>query len=135
MKTINERFKEVKDYFDLSVSKFAQKIGISQPSAKAIMDGKNEPSYKAISGLAKGFPMISIDWLVKGVGAMLCSPEGNINAPYEVEPKEYEFQHLKHKKEITEMDNELLRMVNQMLKTLVAEKERIIQLLQEKKGK
>ena len=71
-KTINDRFNEVKDYFGLSVNKFAKMIGISQPSAKAIIDGHNEPSNKAIDGLAKGFPMISMEWLLRGIGSMLC---------------------------------------------------------------
>ena len=70
-KTINDRFKEVKDYFGLSVNKFAKMIGVSQPSAKAIIDGNNEPSNKAIDGLAKGFPMISMEWLMRGIGNML----------------------------------------------------------------
>jgi hypothetical protein len=70
-KTINDRFNEVKDYFGLSVNKFAKMIGISQPSAKAIIDGHNEPSNKAIDGLAKGFPMISMEWLLRGIGNML----------------------------------------------------------------
>lgn len=69
--TINDRFKEVKDYFGLSVNKFAKMIGVSQPSAKAIIDGDNEPSNKAIDGLAKGFPMVSMNWLIKGIGNML----------------------------------------------------------------
>ena len=69
--TINDRFRKVKDYFKLSVNKFAKMIGISQPSAKAIIDGHNEPSNKAIDGLAKGFPMISMEWLLRGIGNML----------------------------------------------------------------
>lgn len=72
-KTINDRFNEVKNHFGLSVNKFAKMIGLSQPSTKAIIDGDNEPSNKAIDGLAKGFPMISMDWLIRGVGSMCCS--------------------------------------------------------------
>lgn len=69
--TINDRFKKVKDYFGLSVNKFAKMIGVSQPSAKAIIDGDNEPSNKAINGLAIGFPMVNLEWLIRGIGTML----------------------------------------------------------------
>lgn len=84
--TINDRFRKVKDYFRLSVNKFAKMIGVSQPSAKAIIDGNNEPSNKAINGLAKGFPTISMDWLIKGIGSMFnecpCNKDSDPNAPF-----------------------------------------------------
>lgn len=84
--TINDRFRKVKDYFRLSVNKFAKMIGVSQPSAKAIIDGNNEPSNKAINGLAKGFPTISMDWLIKGIGSMFnecpCNKDSDPNEPF-----------------------------------------------------
>lgn len=84
--TINDRFRKVKDYFRLSVNKFAKMIGVSQPSAKAIIDGNNEPSNKAINGLAKGFPTISMDWLIKGIGSMFnecpCNKDSDPNGPF-----------------------------------------------------
>jgi DNA-binding XRE family transcriptional regulator len=84
--TINDRFRKVKDYFKLSVNKFAKMIGVSQPSAKAIIDGSNEPSNKAINGLAKGFPTISMDWLIKGIGSMFnecpCNKDSDPNEPF-----------------------------------------------------
>ena len=87
--SINDRFKKVKDYFGLSVNRFAKMIGVSQPTAKAIIDGDNEPSNKAIEGLAKGFPMISMDWLIKGFGRMFCPTETkDINEMFDNKTKE-----------------------------------------------
>lgn len=87
--SINDRFKKVKDYFGLSVNRFAKMIGVSQPTAKAIIDGDNEPSNKAIEGLAKGFPMISMDWLIKGFGRMFCPTETkDINKMFDTESQE-----------------------------------------------
>lgn len=87
--SINDRFKKVKDYFGLSVNRFAKMIGVSQPTAKAIIDGDNEPSNKAIEGLAKGFPMISMDWLIKGFGRMFCPTETkDINKMFDTDSQE-----------------------------------------------
>lgn len=87
--SINDRFKKVKDYFGLSVNRFAKMIGVSQPTAKAIIDGDNEPSNKAIEGLAKGFPMISMDWLIKGFGRMFCPTETkDINEMFDADSQE-----------------------------------------------
>lgn len=132
-KTINDRFNEVKDYFGLSVNKFAKMIGISQPSAKAIIDGHNEPSNKAIDGLAKGFPMISMEWLLRGIGNMLngcgcTSPDDpslygkTPSAPGTIGSTDLQRTH-------NGGTTEELRKENTMLKELLAEKERTIQIL------
>lgn len=130
-KTINDRFNEVKDYFGLSVNKFAKMIGISQPSAKAIIDGHNEPSNKAIDGLAKGFPMISMEWLLRGIGSMLCgcSPDDpslygkTPSAPIDGVSTEVQRTHNGGTTE-ADKDKEIA-----MLRQLLEEKERTIQIL------
>ena len=121
--TINDRFRKVKDYFKLSVNKFAKMIGVSQPSAKAIIDGSNEPSNKAINGLAKGFPTISMDWLIKGIGSMFnecgCYEDSDPNAPFllgEPEPesrndqtKDNRINFLEQQLKLEQQKNELLQ--------------------------
>lgn len=130
-KTINDRFNEVKDYFGLSVNKFAKMIGISQPSAKAIIDGQNEPSNKAIDGLAKGFPMISMEWLLRGIGSMLCGCPPDNPSLYHPSPSasvdgvSTDLQRT-HNGGTTEADKDK---EIAMLRQLLEEKERTIQIL------
>lgn len=69
--SINSRFAGVLAYSGLNVTKFAEQLGIAQPTAKAIIEGNNAPSYKAIDGLLIGFPMISAEWLLRGEGDMI----------------------------------------------------------------
>ena len=73
IESINNRIKQIQKDSNLSVSKFAETIGIAQPTAKAIIDGDNAPSYKAINGILIGFPNISAEWLLRGEGEMYVS--------------------------------------------------------------
>jgi transcriptional regulator with XRE-family HTH domain len=116
--SINDRFKKVKDYSGLSVNRFAKMIGVSQPTAKAIIDGDNEPSNKAIEGLAKGFPMISMDWLIKGFGRMFCPTETkDINEMFDDKPQK--------EQSLTDTDKDKDKIIVSQQETIASQQETI----------
>lgn len=68
--TINQRIRQIIDYFDLSVFRFSKSIETAQPTIKSIVDDKTKPSYDTIYKILKKYP-INAAWLVMGDGEML----------------------------------------------------------------
>ena len=71
----NERFKAIIEEIGKPISSIAKGIGISQPSLKACVDGRNKPSFDTIQKLVIAYPMINISWLLTGKGEMLLDNE------------------------------------------------------------
>lgn len=67
--TINERFKIICDFYNLNVNSFSKKINTSQPTVKAIFDGKTKPSYDTIVKVLNEFN-INAEWLILDIGKM-----------------------------------------------------------------
>lgn len=72
--TINERFKIICDFNNLNVNSFSKRINLSQPTVKAIFDGKTKPSYETIVRVLNEFN-VTADWLILDNGNM---EDGNI---------------------------------------------------------
>lgn len=69
--TINQRIKEIIKNSGKTINSYAVLIGISQPTLKACVDGDNNPRFDTLQKILKGDPMISAEWLMRGVGEML----------------------------------------------------------------
>lgn len=71
--TINQRIKEIIDLSGKTINAYAMEIGVSQPSLKACVDGDNNPRFDTLQKILKGNPMISAEWLMRGIGDMFLS--------------------------------------------------------------
>lgn len=69
-KEAGKRIKLILDYFDISPSVFADKIGVQRSSISHILSGRNNPSLDIIHKIITKFPDINPMWLIAGKGEM-----------------------------------------------------------------
>ena len=62
------RLQKLLDYYDLSASSFAAKIGVQRSSISHVLSGRNKPSLDFVMKLLHTFNDVSIEWLVDGKG-------------------------------------------------------------------
>jgi transcriptional regulator with XRE-family HTH domain len=62
------RLQKLLDYYDLSASGFATKIGVQRSSISHVLSGRNKPSLDFVMKLLHTFNDVSIEWLVDGKG-------------------------------------------------------------------
>ncbi|MDR0989113.1 MAG: helix-turn-helix domain-containing protein [Prevotellaceae bacterium] len=80
MDELNERFKLVKEWTQLTPGEFAENIGVAQATVSHILNGRNRPSTDIIVRLCRQYPHINISWLLLGNGTML-GEAGALPAP------------------------------------------------------
>ncbi|MDR2563621.1 MAG: helix-turn-helix transcriptional regulator [Prevotellaceae bacterium] len=54
----------------LSRIEFAEKIGVQRSNISHILEGRNRPSLDFIEKLARAYPALNMNWLLKGEGSM-----------------------------------------------------------------
>ncbi|MDG3582100.1 helix-turn-helix domain-containing protein [Galbibacter pacificus] len=64
-----ERLEKVLDYYDLSASAFADKIGVQRSSISHLLSGRNNPSLDFIMRILHNFPEVELYWLLNGKGS------------------------------------------------------------------
>ncbi len=62
------RIKEILDYYQLTASIFADKIGVQRSSISHILSGRNKPSLDFIMKVTNTFDDVDIYWLLNGKG-------------------------------------------------------------------
>lgn len=62
------RLQKLLDYYDLSASGFAAKIGVQRSSMSHILSGRNKPSLDFTMKVLHTFEEVSIEWLIDGKG-------------------------------------------------------------------
>jgi transcriptional regulator with XRE-family HTH domain len=62
------RLQKLLDYYDLSASGFATKIGVQRSSISHVLSGRNKPSLDFVMKLLHTFNEVSIEWLIDGKG-------------------------------------------------------------------
>lgn len=62
------RLQKLLDYYDLSASGFATKIGVQRSSISHVLSGRNKPSLDFVMKLLHTFNEVTIEWLVDGIG-------------------------------------------------------------------
>ena len=67
-KGIVSRIKMVIEHLELSVSAFADEIGVQRSSMSHLLNGRNKPSLDFVMKLVETYPEVSLDWLLKGNG-------------------------------------------------------------------
>jgi len=62
------RLKKIIDYYQLTASLFADKIGVQRSSISHILSGRNKPSLDFILKVTNKFQEVDIYWLLNGKG-------------------------------------------------------------------
>ncbi|WP_237561723.1 helix-turn-helix transcriptional regulator [Flagellimonas algicola] len=62
------RIKSVIDHFGLTVSSFADSIGVQRSSISHILSGRNKPSLDFVMKVVKTYPDVNLYWLLIGKG-------------------------------------------------------------------
>ncbi|MCM5663352.1 helix-turn-helix domain-containing protein [Galbibacter mesophilus] len=63
-----KRLEKVIDYYDLSASAFADKIGVQRSSISHLLSGRNNPSLDFVMRILENFPEVELYWLLNGKG-------------------------------------------------------------------
>jgi transcriptional regulator with XRE-family HTH domain len=72
-----ERIKRIMDYYGLSSSGLADKIGAQRSAVSHVLSGRNRPSLDFVLKVKDAFPGINLDWLILGKGEMFVNDAGN----------------------------------------------------------
>lgn len=68
-KEIITRIEAVIAHLDLSVSAFADEIGVQRSSISHLLNGRNKPSLDFVMKLVNTYPEVDLYWLLKGEGS------------------------------------------------------------------
>lgn len=68
---INERIKDVMDYFNLTVTEFSERLSIPKSTFATILSKDSEPKAKFLNSIIEEFDTISAEWLLLGKGNMI----------------------------------------------------------------
>lgn len=63
------RLQKLLDYYNLSASGLATKIGVQRSSISHVISGRNKPSLDFVMKLLHTFNEITIEWLIDGEGS------------------------------------------------------------------
>lgn len=74
--TINERIRQVRETQNLTVSRFAEIIGLTKGAVSLIENGRSNPATKTITAICDAFD-VSETWLRTGDGEMKAYAEKN----------------------------------------------------------
>ncbi|MBO0323304.1 helix-turn-helix transcriptional regulator [Muricauda sp. CAU 1633] len=67
-KGIVTRIKTIIDHYALSVSAFADTIGVQRSSISHLLNGRNKPSLDFVLKLVEAYPEVDLYWLLQGKG-------------------------------------------------------------------
>jgi DNA-binding XRE family transcriptional regulator len=63
-----KRLETILDYYGLSASGFADKIGVQRSSLSHLLSGRNKPSLDFILKIIQEFPEVDLYWILNGKG-------------------------------------------------------------------
>lgn len=64
-----KRLEVILDYYGLSASNLADKIGIQRSSLSHLLSGRNKPSLDFVLKVIDAYPEVDLYWLLKGKGS------------------------------------------------------------------
>ncbi|EKT3957348.1 helix-turn-helix domain-containing protein [Flavobacterium psychrophilum] len=63
-----KRLEIILDYYGLSASGFADKVGVQRSSLSHLLSGRNKPSLDLILKINENFPEVDLYWILNGKG-------------------------------------------------------------------
>jgi len=73
-----KRLEIILDYYNLSASAFADKVGVQRSSLSHLLSGRNKPSLDLILKIVSEFPEVDLYWIVNGKGNFPKSENQNV---------------------------------------------------------
>lgn len=67
-KNFTIRLQQIIDFYGLSASAFADKIGVQRSNISHILSGRNKPSLDFVMKTLSSFPEVDLYWLLNGKG-------------------------------------------------------------------
>ncbi|AXG71192.1 helix-turn-helix protein [Kordia sp. SMS9] len=64
-----KRLKKVIEYYEVSASAFADRLGVQRSSISHILSGRNKPSLEFVMKILSAFPEVELYWLLNGKGS------------------------------------------------------------------
>lgn len=64
-----KRLEKLLDYYSLTASSFADKIGVQRSSMSHLLSGRNKPSLDFILKIMEVFPDVDLYWILNGKGS------------------------------------------------------------------
>nr|WP_297788039.1 helix-turn-helix transcriptional regulator [uncultured Allomuricauda sp.] len=97
-KGVVSRIETIITHLELSVSAFADEIGVQRSSISHLLSGRNKPSLDFVMKLVDTYPQVDLYWLLKGEGNFPKMPEDNQNkiAESELNDEEKNITSVKH---------------------------------------
>ena len=74
-KGIVSRIETIISHLELTVSAFADEIGVQRSSLSHLLNGRNKPSLDFVMKLVDTYPQVDLYWLLKGEGNFPKTPE------------------------------------------------------------
>lgn len=99
----SKRLKLVMEYYQLSASAFADKIGVQRSSISHLLSGRNKPSLDFVLKVVKEFNEVDLYWILNGKGEFPNSTPTQLNPSSK--PQENEIQKPFDKKPLTSTTN------------------------------
>lgn len=62
------RLENLLEYYSLSASAFADKLGVQRSSLSHLLSGRNKPSLDFVMKVIENFPEVDLYWLLNGKG-------------------------------------------------------------------
>ncbi|NAY91028.1 helix-turn-helix domain-containing protein [Muricauda sp. JGD-17] len=69
------RLQRVIEHYGLTVSAFADHIGVQRSSVSHVLSGRNKPSLDFVMKLVKTYPEVNLYWLLNGKGSFPAGTE------------------------------------------------------------
>jgi DNA-binding XRE family transcriptional regulator len=63
-----KRLEIILDYYALSASGFADKVGVQRSSLSHLLSGRNKPSLDLVLKIVENFPEVDLYWILNGIG-------------------------------------------------------------------
>ena len=63
-----KRLETILEYYGLSASGFADKVGVQRSSLSHLLSGRNKPSLDLILKIVQNFPEVDLYWILNGKG-------------------------------------------------------------------
>lgn len=111
MEDFIKRLEKILDYYNLTASSFADKIGVQRSSISHLLSGRNKPSLDFILKILDVFPEIDLYWILNGKGSFpKNNEEYNIAYPPTLSDTD-EKQPVNFKKEETIIKNDAIERI------------------------
>ena len=78
---LNSRVQKIINYSELSLSEFADEIGVQRSNISHVLSGRNKPSLDFLMKIKDRFPEVQWEWLIEGKGTMVFSEEETTSTP------------------------------------------------------